>query len=251
MLANVKAYKTLTEKSGFYGEGLRHIFEPYANYSYRFEPNVTPGELFQFDEVDTLDKENTIRFGMRNFIQAKRGETGTRVANFLDADLFTSYHLETEGEEEDFGSLEGDIELSLTDRSMMQMCPSPGSSPLLGSEYMSFASGMGTSDVSSLLLSQVSKILGLFRSSQWRFIGWVGSGAVPTGNALAVLTTQIGVRNVFTNRMLSSRVIASSMNASEFGWVAALSGIGVFHGESSENGRQVPGRLFPSTISAE
>ncbi len=120
MLANVKAYKTLTEKSGFYGEGLRHIFEPYANYSYRFEPNVTPGELFQFDEIDTLDKENTIRFGMRNFIQAKRGETGTRVANFLDADLFTSYHLETEGEEEDFGSLEGDIELSLTDHFNIQ-----------------------------------------------------------------------------------------------------------------------------------
>ena len=114
-LANVKAYKTLTKKSGFYGEGLRHIFEPYADYSYRLEPNVTPDELYQFDEIDTLDKENTIRFGMRNFIQTKRGETGTRIANFLDADLFTSYRLETKDDEEDFGSLEGDMELSLTD----------------------------------------------------------------------------------------------------------------------------------------
>ncbi len=119
-LANVKSYKTLTEKSGFYGEGLRHIFEPYADYSYRFEPSVTPDELYQFDEIDTFDKENTVRFGMRNFLQSKRGESGTRIANFLDADLFTSYRLETQDDEDDFGPLEGDIELSLTDHFNIQ-----------------------------------------------------------------------------------------------------------------------------------
>jgi len=112
-LATLKAYKTLTESSGFYGDGLRHIFEPYADYSYRFDPNLSPKELYQFDEIETLDKENVIRFGMRNFIQTQRGES--RIANFLDADLFTSLRLEKEGNEEDIGPLEGDMELSLTD----------------------------------------------------------------------------------------------------------------------------------------
>jgi len=114
-LATLKAYKTLTEKSGFYGEGMRHIFEPYVDYNYRPEPNVTPDELLQFDEIDSIDKENVIRFGMRNFIQTKRGETEGRIVNFLDADLHTSYRLETSGDEDDFGPLEGDLELSLTD----------------------------------------------------------------------------------------------------------------------------------------
>jgi len=119
-LANFKAYKTLNEKSGFYGDGLRHIFEPYVDYNYRPEPNVTPAELFQFDEIDSIGKENIFRFGMRNFIQTKRGESGTRVANFLDVDLFTSYQLEKDGDEEDFGPLEGDMELSLTDHFNIQ-----------------------------------------------------------------------------------------------------------------------------------
>ncbi|MBI9020722.1 MAG: tetratricopeptide repeat protein [Verrucomicrobia bacterium] len=116
-LASFKAYKTLTEKSGYYGDGLRHILEPYADYNYRYS-SIHTNDLYQFDAIDALDSENRIRFGVRNFLQTKRGDK--RIVNFLDADLFTSYRFEPRAGEEDFGPLEADIELNLTDNFKIQ-----------------------------------------------------------------------------------------------------------------------------------
>ncbi|MCE9615851.1 MAG: hypothetical protein K8T26_16395 [Lentisphaerae bacterium] len=50
----------------------RHIVEPFANYTFIPEPNVTPDHLYQFDEVDTLDEQHTVRFGARQKWQEKR-----------------------------------------------------------------------------------------------------------------------------------------------------------------------------------
>ena len=111
--ASYKAYKTLTEESGFYGDGLRHIFEPYADYLYRAEPNLRPGDLYWFDEIDGLDEENRIRFGLRNYLQSKRG--ANRIANVVDADVFTTYRFDRLDNDHCFGPLEADIELRLTD----------------------------------------------------------------------------------------------------------------------------------------
>ncbi len=110
---SVKAYKTLSEKSGFYGEGLRHIFEPYADFLYRYS-SIEPGMLHQFDDVDTLDDENRVRFGLLNYLQSKRG--ANRIANVLDADVFTTYNFEPAVGEEHFGPIEADIELRLTEK---------------------------------------------------------------------------------------------------------------------------------------
>jgi len=108
-----KAYKTLTEKSGYYGDGLRHIFEPYADYLYRHS-SVDPGMLHQFDEIDALEGENRIRFGVRNILQTKRGVN--HMSNVLDADVFTSYRFKPAMGEREFGPLEADIELRLTEK---------------------------------------------------------------------------------------------------------------------------------------
>ena len=108
-----KAYKTLTEKSGYYGEGLRHIIEPYADYLYR-NTSITTNRLHQFDEVDALNGENRIRFGVRNLLQSKRG--ANRIANILDADVFTTYRFEPVAGDRHFGPLEADVELRLTDQ---------------------------------------------------------------------------------------------------------------------------------------
>ena len=113
-LASVKTYKTLSEKSGFYGDGLRHIIEPYADYTYRVNSGLDVNEIFQFDDIDQVDDENSIAFGVRNFLQSKRGEN--RIANVLDADLQTSYRLDPKETQDDFGPLEGDIEIHLTDK---------------------------------------------------------------------------------------------------------------------------------------
>lgn len=117
-LTSFKAYKTLTDKSGFYGTGLRHIVEPYADYSWRPEPNLRPDDLYQFDSVDALDKQNEVRLGLRNLLQTKRGDK--RIANFLDADVYTVYRFDHPPSERAFSNLVTDVEMSLTDNFFVQ-----------------------------------------------------------------------------------------------------------------------------------
>jgi lipopolysaccharide assembly outer membrane protein LptD (OstA)/TolA-binding protein len=116
-LTSFKAYKTLTGKSGFYGDGLRHVIEPYADYSYRVKPTVSPTNLYQFDEIDALDKQNEIRFGGRNFLQTKRGTK--RLVNFLDSDIYTTYRFD-QATNTLFGPLTADAQMSLTDNFFIQ-----------------------------------------------------------------------------------------------------------------------------------
>jgi lipopolysaccharide assembly outer membrane protein LptD (OstA)/outer membrane protein assembly factor BamD (BamD/ComL family) len=117
-LASFKAYKTLTDQNAFFGSGLRHVIEPYADYLYRAEPNLRPTDLHQFDEIDELDEENAVRFGARNFLQTKRGSK--RIANFLDSDVYTSYRFDRRSGEREFGPLVADAEMSLTDNFFIQ-----------------------------------------------------------------------------------------------------------------------------------
>lgn len=72
-------------------EDLRHVLEPYADYTLRFEPNVLPEELWQFDSVDALDERNDLRLGLRNYLQTRR-RGGTH--NLIYADVFTTLELD-------------------------------------------------------------------------------------------------------------------------------------------------------------
>lgn len=117
-LAAFKARKVLTEKSGFYGTGLRHILEPYADYSYRYASGVETNDLYQFDEIDTFGDRNEVRFGLRNFIQTKRG--AKRIVNFLDADLYTAYRLDPLDDGNEFGPVDADLQMLLTDHFRIQ-----------------------------------------------------------------------------------------------------------------------------------
>jgi LPS-assembly protein len=70
-------------------DGLRHIIEPSANYVFVPDPSVPPAQLPQFDselpslmlqpvdfpdynDIDSIDTMNVIRFGLRNILQTKR-----------------------------------------------------------------------------------------------------------------------------------------------------------------------------------
>jgi hypothetical protein len=74
-----------------FGTGLRHVVEPYANYTLIPEPNLRPDRLYQFDSVDELDEEDSVRVGVRNRLQTKRGE---RVLDLADLDVWTTYRFE-------------------------------------------------------------------------------------------------------------------------------------------------------------
>ena len=83
-------------------EDLRHIAEPYANYTLRFEPNALPEELWQFDKIDRLDKANEVKIGLRNYLQTKRGASPH---NLIYSDVFTTLLLEPEDDEETLGDV--------------------------------------------------------------------------------------------------------------------------------------------------
>ncbi|TAN36338.1 MAG: LPS-assembly protein LptD [Verrucomicrobia bacterium] len=88
-----KAFKVLYDGPTGIGRdvGLRHVAEPYANYTYQPEPNLRPTDLPQFDAVDQLDLEHDVQLGLRNKLQTKRRGY---VHNLVDADVYTYYRLE-------------------------------------------------------------------------------------------------------------------------------------------------------------
>ncbi len=70
-------------------DGLRHVIEPSANYVFVPDPSTPPAKLPQFDgeqpsllelpvtfpdydDIDSIDTQNVIRFGLRNSLQTKR-----------------------------------------------------------------------------------------------------------------------------------------------------------------------------------
>jgi lipopolysaccharide assembly outer membrane protein LptD (OstA) len=91
-----RAFKVLSNDENIFGTGLRHVVEPYANYTFIPEPNLRPDDLYQFDSVDTLDKQSTIAVGVRNKMQTKHGLS---VDDIMDLDVFTTYNLEDEADQ--------------------------------------------------------------------------------------------------------------------------------------------------------
>ncbi len=78
-----KAFKVWRNPPGEDG-GLRHVIEPYANYSYVSEPTVLAQDLYQFDQIDALRMKNEIRLGTRNKFQTKEKGNPTDKA-YVDA----------------------------------------------------------------------------------------------------------------------------------------------------------------------
>jgi LPS-assembly protein len=103
-----KAFKLIHNERTAFGEGLRHVVEPYALYRYRPEPSVPSDHLYNFDSIDRIDRRHTITPGMRNKLQTRREG---RLVDLVDLDVNTTYRIEKEDEEEDFGPLTFDLEL--------------------------------------------------------------------------------------------------------------------------------------------
>ena len=57
--------------SFFQFDGLRHIMQPYLNYTFISKPTENRDHLYFFDEVDRLDEQNFFRFGLINRLQTR------------------------------------------------------------------------------------------------------------------------------------------------------------------------------------
>ncbi|NQT91774.1 MAG: LPS-assembly protein LptD [Lentisphaerae bacterium] len=82
-----KAYKTWTAGE----DPMRHVVEPRANYTYRPSPNLVPDDLYEFDGVDRLDGDHSVRVGLRNKLQVKRRQ---RAVDLVDLDINAKYDIE-------------------------------------------------------------------------------------------------------------------------------------------------------------
>jgi lipopolysaccharide assembly outer membrane protein LptD (OstA) len=88
-------------------DGLRHIIEPSVNYVFVPDPSTPPSQLPQFDaalpslllmpvqfpdynDIDSVDSENVIRFGLRNTLQTMRDG---QLDNLLDWNLTLDWRL--------------------------------------------------------------------------------------------------------------------------------------------------------------
>ena len=84
--------------------GLRHVVQPFVNYTYIPKPNVDNDHLFFFDEVDRIDKLNFVRLGTRHQFRTRRNNkiyTLSRMENFLDVYISPEKRREHAG---DFGT---------------------------------------------------------------------------------------------------------------------------------------------------
>jgi lipopolysaccharide assembly outer membrane protein LptD (OstA) len=88
-------------------DGLRHIIEPSVTYAYVPSPSTPPSQLPQFDaalpslqllpvqfpdynNIDSIDSENVIRFGLRNTLQTRRDG---QLDNLLDWNVMLDWRL--------------------------------------------------------------------------------------------------------------------------------------------------------------
>jgi lipopolysaccharide assembly outer membrane protein LptD (OstA) len=112
--SSFKAFKVWETHPGMYINNIRHIAEPYVNYTYNPSVNVETNELYQFDDIDTLDDKNELRLGMRNKIQTQRfamHDSAKRhsIADLIYADFFTVWRIEKNEGENTFSNLAWDV----------------------------------------------------------------------------------------------------------------------------------------------
>ncbi len=113
-----KIYDVKTDYMGLDINGMRHIIVPSATYFHTHQPTVDKDELYQMDELDTLEKENGVTLALENKFQTKRGEGETAqsvdVVRFITSTDFLfrmekdEFKFEKEGK---FTNLKYDLEL--------------------------------------------------------------------------------------------------------------------------------------------
>jgi len=73
--ASTNFYKIYDKTTNFLNldiNRIRHIFTPSVSYYYVQKPTLLPGRLFEFDDIDTLDKKKGIGVAFENKLQTKR-----------------------------------------------------------------------------------------------------------------------------------------------------------------------------------
>lgn len=114
--SSFKAFGIVHEQPTVLGRGLRHVVEPFANYSYIPEPDLTPDKIYQFDRIDRLSEQHNLAFGVRNKWQTRRTRTdgSSYIHDMVNTAVSTSYDLRSDADPS-LGNIRVDTELRLVD----------------------------------------------------------------------------------------------------------------------------------------
>ena len=86
-------------------DGLRHVVEPYLNYTFAPEPSEDRDHLYFFDEIDRLEKQHFLRVGLDQRWQTRQAE---QIRTLLNWQTYADVHFDRGEESEkywgDFGN---------------------------------------------------------------------------------------------------------------------------------------------------
>lgn len=76
-------------------DGMRHVLEPYVNYTFIPDPSVDRKKLYYFDDIDRIQEQNFARLGMLNRLQTRRGPYGgEQIYNWMTMENYWDYHFQ-------------------------------------------------------------------------------------------------------------------------------------------------------------
>ncbi len=116
---NTMFYKTSYDtKSSFLElDGVRHLVMPYINYNYIPEPDEDKENIYYFDDIDRIEKQHFVRFGILQRFQTKRGdENNYTVANWLKIENYYDYHFIEDARNNHSGSFGTVIDFNPTEK---------------------------------------------------------------------------------------------------------------------------------------
>lgn len=89
--------------SGFFElDGLRHIVQPYINYTFIPKPTLNRNRIYFFDDVDRISKQNFFRLGLVNRLQTRSGNS---IRDVLYMENYWDIHMERADGQSAFGNV--------------------------------------------------------------------------------------------------------------------------------------------------
>lgn len=116
--ASSQISRMFSAKSAFLKlDSLVHVFSPQVSYSNTFENTLPPEYLYQFDEIDSVKKEEKITLLLSNkLLTASSARKGKVTSEFLSLDLEISHfpHPKRDNQGYNFSSLDSELRLQVS-----------------------------------------------------------------------------------------------------------------------------------------
>jgi LPS-assembly protein len=107
---NTKLYKFFDpdwNTMGITVDKLRHVLTPEVSFSYLHDPTISSGNLYSFDEDDSLTREEKVIFTLKNKLQAKNSK---KTWDFLYFSPAVEYRIDEEAKGSYFDNITADFE---------------------------------------------------------------------------------------------------------------------------------------------